>query len=158
MGCKERTETGKGLADAPQRLDPPPTTLDGPPALKVLQGSDSSSAEGRQPAQSAPGNSMGAALGSAIDSVVNSYVAVLAMLPAHAPGLSPEMREAFRRAKSDSSYFVREAYRLLRDIPESASRAILANGSSRARRVHLIIASSSWPLCTPWISSSGIRP
>src|SRR5260370_22077000 len=60
-----------------------------------------------------------------VSGIVNGYFQELERIPAHDPALAPEMREAFRWANSDSSYFVKEAYRRLLAIPGTAIGAVL---------------------------------
>lgn len=106
------------------------------PIFNIIQDSSSPSGSSKQTRQPDFDNSGwdGTSLDTAVLEIVNSYFQALTVLPAQDPALSPEMRDAFQWLKSNSSYFVKEAYRRLLELPEPAVGPILARLELQAER------------------------
>jgi len=106
------------------------------PAFNILQENKCGAGSASQGEQGHPNKYADddAAQDTNVSGIVNGYFQELERIPAHDPALAPEMREAFRWANSDSSYFVKEAYRRLLAIPGTAIGAVLRRLEKQGER------------------------
>ncbi|HUL36022.1 MAG TPA: radical SAM protein [Candidatus Eisenbacteria bacterium] len=112
------------------------------PSFKIIQESSCGTGCADRGGQSGTSRRTDAGLptGQGASGIVDAYFRELRGIPAYDPALSPEMHEALQRANSDSSYFVKEAYRRLRTLPEAAAGAILNRLETGADRDYRFLA------------------
>jgi MoaA/NifB/PqqE/SkfB family radical SAM enzyme len=106
------------------------------PAFNILQDGQCGSGSPRRGEQGNrnPFAEKEKALDAKFSGAMSSYFQELERIPAHDPALRHEMREAFRWANSDSSYFVKTAYERLAAVSGAAQLAILRRLEEQAGR------------------------
>jgi hypothetical protein len=106
------------------------------PAFNILQENKCGAGSASQGEQGHPNKYADddAAQDANVSGIANGYFQELERIPARDPALASEMREAFRWANSDSSYFVKEAYRRLLAIPGTAIGAVLRRLEKQGER------------------------
>src|SRR5260370_31215968 len=112
------------------------------PAFNILQENKCGAGSASQGEQGHPNKYADddAAQDANVSGIVKGYFQELERIPAHDPALAPEMREAFRWANSDSSYFVKEAYRRLLAISGTAVRGGLRGFEKQEERGYALLS------------------